>query len=229
MLGSNRTTTNANNGKTMKHSESIKEIAAALPKAQAAIKSAVKGAKNPHFNSRYADLATVIEACREALNSNGITLLQPVRASERGVIVETILLHTSAEWISEELELPIAKQDAQGVGSAITYGKRYGLQSLVGIPSEDDDGNAATAAAEKEATIANAPPSEAEISDALMLLAEESASGMGAVQTTMDKLRPAVQTVLRNTKKAELASIKKSAQRSAEPAKTGAADALAGA
>jgi len=142
----------------MKTSESIKEISVALPKAQAAIKSAIKSAENPHFRSRYADLATVIEACRAALNSNGITFLQPVRASERGVIVETVLLHTSSEWISEELELPVAKQDAQGVGSAITYGKRYGLQSLVGIPSEDDDGNAATARPKNDDAEAPPPP-----------------------------------------------------------------------
>ena len=142
----------------MKMSESIKEISAVLPKAQAAIKSAIKSATNPHFGSRYADLATVIEACRAALNDNGITFLQPVRATERGVIVETILLHTSAEWISEELELPVAKQDAQGVGSAITYGKRYGLQSLVGIPSEDDDGNAATAKSKAEGAAEPPPP-----------------------------------------------------------------------
>lgn len=140
----------------MKTSESIKEIAVVLPLAQAQIKTALKGAKNPHYNSKYSDLSTIIEACKEALNSNGITFLQPVRASERGVIVETILLHTSAEWISEELELPVTKQDAQGLGSAITYGKRYGLQSLIGIPSEDDDGNAAGAGQNGEKTKQNA-------------------------------------------------------------------------
>jgi len=128
----------------MQTSESIKEIAAVLPKVQAAIKGAMKDATNPHFRSKYADLTSVIEACKAALNSHGITFLQPVRANEHGVIVETVLLHTSGEWISDSLALPVSKNDAQGVGSAITYGRRYGLQSMVGIPAEDDDGNAAS-------------------------------------------------------------------------------------
>jgi len=127
----------------MKTSPSITTIAAVLPKAQAEIKGAVKDATNPHFKSRYADLTSVIEACKAALNKHGITFLQPVRSGESGVVVETVLLHTSGEWISDELELPVSKNDAQGVGSAITYGRRYGLQSMVGIPAEDDDGNAA--------------------------------------------------------------------------------------
>ncbi len=127
----------------MKTSPSITTIAAVLPKAQAEIKGALKDATNPHFRSKYADLTSVIEACKAALNKHGITFLQPVRSGEAGVIVETVLLHTSGEWISDELELPVSKNDAQGVGSAITYGRRYGLQSMVGIPAEDDDGNAA--------------------------------------------------------------------------------------
>jgi hypothetical protein len=127
----------------MKTSPSITTIAAVLPKAQAEIKGALKDATNPHFRSKYADLTSVIEACKAALNKHGITFLQPVRSGEDGVIVETVLLHTSGEWISDELELPVSKNDAQGVGSAITYGRRYGLQSMVGIPAEDDDGNAA--------------------------------------------------------------------------------------
>ncbi len=127
----------------MKMSDSIKEIAAVLPKVQAEIKGAVKDATNPHFKSRYADLTSVIDACKAALNKHGITFLQPVTAGESGVVVETVLLHSSGEWISDSLALPVSKNDAQGVGSAITYGRRYGLQSMVGIPAEDDDGNAA--------------------------------------------------------------------------------------
>lgn len=136
----------------MKMSESIKEISAALPKSQAEIKGAIKDATNPHFKSRYADLSSVIDACKAALNKHGISFLQAVRASDAGVVVETILLHSSGEWIGDELTLPVSKNDAQGVGSAITYGRRYGLQSLVGIPAEDDDGNAAVKARPNTAT-----------------------------------------------------------------------------
>jgi ERF superfamily protein len=128
----------------MKTSESIKEIGSALVKAQTQIKAAIKEAQNPFFKNKYADLASIIEAVRMPLNGAGICFLQPASASEDGVIVETVLLHTSGEWISESLQMPVNKHDAQAVGSAITYGRRYGLQSLCGVPSEDDDGEAAT-------------------------------------------------------------------------------------
>lgn len=127
----------------MKTSESIKEISAALCKAQLKIKAAVKDATNPHFRSKYADIASVIEAVREPLNAAGISFLQPVSATSEGVAVETVLLHSSGEWLSETLNLPVSKQDAQGVGSAITYGRRYGLMAMCGVPADDDDGNAA--------------------------------------------------------------------------------------
>lgn len=128
----------------MMRSESIAAIAPALIKAQASIGAAKKDTPNPFFKSTYADLATVIEAVKEPLNSNGIAFLQAVTTNEQGVCVETVLLHSSGEWVSEMLTVPVAKHDAQGVGSAISYGKRYGLQSLTGVPSVDDDGNAAT-------------------------------------------------------------------------------------
>jgi hypothetical protein len=132
----------------MNKSESIKTIAPALHKAQGAIKGAIKDSTNPHFKSKYADLSSVIEAVKKPLLDNGITFLQGIEDGENGVAVETMLLHTSGEWISSTLKIPASKQDAQGYGSAITYGRRYGLQSMCGVPAEDDDGNAATASAE---------------------------------------------------------------------------------
>lgn len=130
----------------MKHSESIKEIAGALLKAQIAIKAALKDSTNPHFKSKYADLSSVIDAVKGPLNANGIVFTQGVSAAENGVAVETMLIHTSGEWMSETLPIPVSRVDAQGVGSAITYGRRYGLQSMCGVPAEDDDGNAASKA-----------------------------------------------------------------------------------
>jgi hypothetical protein len=126
-------------------SETIKEIAAALVKAQASIKGALKDSTNPHFRSKYADLSSVVEAVKEPLLKQGITFLQGVHDAEGGVAIETVLLHSSGEWISSTLRIPATKNDAQGFGSAITYGRRYGLQSMCGVPAEDDDGNAATA------------------------------------------------------------------------------------
>lgn len=131
----------------MNKSESIKALAPALHKAQGAIKAAIKDSTNPHFRAKYADLSSVIEAVKKPLLDNGIMFLQGIEDAENGVAVETMLLHTSGEWMSSTCKIPATKQDAQGYGSAITYGRRYGLQSMCGVPAEDDDGNAATASA----------------------------------------------------------------------------------
>jgi hypothetical protein len=138
----------------MKTSQEIKQISAALVKAQQKIKFALKENTNPHFRSKYADLGSVIDAVKLPLLEQGVTFLQPIGFSETGVSVETVLLHTSGEWISETLTIPVSKQDAQGVGSAITYGRRYGLQAMCGVPAEDDDGNAATASAPRITPVA---------------------------------------------------------------------------
>jgi len=130
----------------MHTSESIKQIAPALLNAQVAIKAALKDSTNPHFKSKYADLSSVIDAVKAPLNSQSILFTQGVSGADNGVTVETRLIHTSGEWIASALTVPVSKLDAQGVGSAITYGRRYGLQSLCGVPAEDDDGNAASAA-----------------------------------------------------------------------------------
>ena len=129
----------------MNKSESIAELTKALVKVQAELKPAVKDAKNPFFKSNYADINSVWDSCRDLLTENGLAVIQTTAPAEHAVIVETILAHTSGEWISGELMLPLTKSDAQGVGSAITYGRRYGLAAIVGIVAdEDDDGNAAS-------------------------------------------------------------------------------------
>jgi hypothetical protein len=133
-------------------SESIKELALALHKAHTKIKAAIKDSANPFFKSKYADLSSVIEAVKQPLSDSGIVYVQGVEGVEGGVAVETMLLHISGEWISSKLEIPASKHDAQGYGSAITYGRRYGLQSMCGVPAEDDDGNAATASAPNRIT-----------------------------------------------------------------------------
>lgn len=127
----------------MQRSDTIKELAAALAKAQGEIEGAVKGKENPHFRSKYADLGAVWEACRGPLSKNGLSIMQLPRADHATVEVETIILHESGEWISDTLALVASKQDAQGIGSAITYARRYALMAAVGIAPEDDDGNAA--------------------------------------------------------------------------------------
>ncbi len=125
-------------------SDSIKEIAAALHKAQGEMSGAKKGAANPFFKSKYADMNSVVDAVRVPFSNHGLSYSQFPIYQDGLVGVETILMHESGEFISSELVLPITKKDAQAAGSAITYARRYALQSIAGIPSEDDDGNAAS-------------------------------------------------------------------------------------
>lgn len=129
----------------MKTSESIVELSKALVKAQSKMGSAVKGSSNPYFKSKYSDLNSVIEACKEHLNAEGISVIQPVMSDDTGDFVETVLIHTSGEYISSLMKLRTQKDnDMQAYGSSISYARRYGLQSMVFIPSSDDDDGEAT-------------------------------------------------------------------------------------
>lgn len=130
----------------MQKSESIGNLSKALTAVQAALKPAVKDSNNPFFKSKYADLNSVWDSCRQLLADNGLSVIQGNSVGlDNTVIVETILAHESGEWIQSELSLPLAKHDPQGVGSAVTYGRRYGLAAAVGIVADvDDDGNAAS-------------------------------------------------------------------------------------
>lgn len=128
----------------MDKSDSIKEIASALNKAQAEMSGAKKKGNNPFFKSKYADLNAVVDAVRIPFCDNGLSYSQFPIMEENRVGVETILMHESGEWISNKLLLPCTKQDPQAAGSAITYARRYALQAIAGIPAEDDDGNSAT-------------------------------------------------------------------------------------
>lgn len=122
----------------------MKQIAEALVKAQKGFSPALKQSNNPHFRSKYADLATCVEAVIDALNDNGIALMQMTHECQDGVTVETVFIHASGELLSAgKLHVPAVKHDAQGYGSALTYARRYSLMAACGIAPEDDDGNAA--------------------------------------------------------------------------------------
>ena len=145
----------------MNKSETIGKLAEALCKAQASMGSAKKDADNLFFKSKYADLASVVEAIKKPLADNGLSYVQTTDIDESGsVVVETVLMHSSGEWLSGRLRMPVAKaNDAQALGSALTYCRRYGLQAMAGIPADDDDGNAATGKSGKEPSTA-APDSQ---------------------------------------------------------------------
>ena len=123
----------------------MKHLATALVKAQKAFGPALKSSTNPHFKSRYADLAACVEAVIDALNDNGIALIQKNYDCANGVMIETMFIHESGEMLEcGILHVPANKQDAQGYGSALTYARRYSLMAACGIAPEDDDGNVAS-------------------------------------------------------------------------------------
>jgi hypothetical protein len=127
-------------------SEQINELATALAGAQAEIENATKSSNNPHFKSKYADLAEVLNTVRPVLAKHGLSVVQfPGYSHEHKLVaVETTLMHKSGQYVSGTVAAPVTKPDAQGVGSAITYCRRYSLAAVVGIAQEDDDGNSAS-------------------------------------------------------------------------------------
>jgi hypothetical protein len=126
----------------------MNELAKALVKAQAAMSHAAKDSKNPHFKSAYSSLASVIDAVRPHLSANGLAVVQKTHEAEGGVCVETVIIHESGQEMScGKLFVPASKQDAQGMGSALSYAKRYSIQAAFCVASEDDDGNAAVKSA----------------------------------------------------------------------------------
>jgi ERF superfamily len=130
----------------MTKSESIVKLSTALLKAQKAMGGASKDSKNPFFKSNYSDYGSVLEVVKEPLNEHGVIVLQPHTQDATGSYVETMLVHAeSGEYITSTTPVICAKaNDPQAMGSAITYARRYGLQSLLSIPSVDDDGNSAS-------------------------------------------------------------------------------------
>lgn len=127
----------------MKHSESLIEISKALAKFQAEVSDPERTKKNAFLKAKYVTLDALLQAVRPVLAKNGISFLQIPETSEGNVTVTTRLLHESGEWIeAEPFTLPLVKKDPQGVGSVVTYGRRYSLSSILGVAwEEDDDGN----------------------------------------------------------------------------------------
>jgi hypothetical protein len=119
------------------------ELAMAFCNAQREMAAVAKSAENPFFKSKYADLESVIDAVKEVLNNNGISFMQHPVFDEGRIGVKTVLLHVSGQREESLLLLPLAKQDPQAAGAAITYARRYALQSICGLPAVDDDAESA--------------------------------------------------------------------------------------
>jgi hypothetical protein len=158
----------------MNQSESITKLSEALAKAQSEMSHAHRAADNPYFKSKYADLPAVIDAARPHLSTNGLSVVQVTDHDEVGMWVYTQLSHSSGEWIRGKYKVKPVKDDPQGIGSAITYARRYAYQAMVGIASslDDDDGNAASGLGKKQ----TAPLSNEQAVEIDLLIAEVGAN-----------------------------------------------------
>jgi hypothetical protein len=144
----------------LKTSESSTAVYAALITAQGLFEAAIKDQANPAFRHNYADLTSHVEAARPHLAANKLGVLQDVVATPEGVSITTRLIHASGEWVEfGPLDIPAFKYDAQGLGSAITYGRRYALSAALCTIADDDDANAAVATApDRRPARVEAPP-----------------------------------------------------------------------
>lgn len=147
----------------------MSDAAKSFIKAQAEMGKAIKNSVNPHLKNKYADLGAVMEAAFPALHANGFAVLQPCGCDEMGHYVETILLHETGDKFTSRIYLLIGKQDMQGIGSGISYARRYGLLGMAGLSPEDDDGEA-TKAAPRAAQRGTTSPDDASVTDAVALL-----------------------------------------------------------
>lgn len=127
----------------MRTSEQINELAKALAIAQGELKPALKDSTNPHFRSKYADFTSVWDSCRDSLSKNGLSVIQATALEDDRILLKTRLLHTSGQWVESDIPLLLTKQDMQGLGSAITYARRYALKSIVCVADDDDDAETA--------------------------------------------------------------------------------------
>ena len=122
-------------------SQEIDKLAEALAKAQSELEGAKKESTNPFFKSGYADLHAVIKSAFPYLSKHGLSVSQGNEIIPGAICVTTTLMHSSGQWLRSKIKVPSSKVDAQGVGAAMTYGRRYGLSAIVGIAQYDDDGN----------------------------------------------------------------------------------------
>jgi hypothetical protein len=177
------------------HSESIAAIATALAKAQAEITPAIKDSENPFYHAKYADLASVWDACRAALTKHGLAVIQTPRTSCSDgvtlVTVGTMLAHTSGEWVAEELSAIPTKDDPQGIGSCITYLRRYSLSSFVGVAPEDDDAEGAVnhSAKPTQRTKPAPKPTDPSVQAGVLIKTIEACDSCKALVKTLDSLK----------------------------------------
>ncbi len=147
----------------MEQSTTITELAKALSKMQGELKSVPKDSSNSFYKMRYASLDAIWEVCRKPLTDNGLSIIQTPLEVEGKTYLETMILHSSGEWILAKLAINALKQEPQSIGSAITYARRYTLSAMLGISAEDDDdAETASGRGQKPNKVSTEPPKSPE-------------------------------------------------------------------
>ena len=159
------------------------ELFAAIAQAQAEVDNATKNAANPHFRSRYADLAEVLNTVRPVFAKHGVAILQGGSFDGSMVHVTTTLAHKSGGHVSSVFSCVPAKSDAQGIGSAQTYGRRYSLAALCGVAQEDDDGNSSAHSRPPEPV-----KEDPRVGEAVSRIADATASELSAIGADLARL-----------------------------------------
>lgn len=138
----------------MKFSEKMDALALAMVKVQKLVVNAKKSSVNPHLKSTYANLGDVLDAIDGALETCELAVIQTPTESDDGKLhLETMILHSSGQWLTETMAMPLPKQDPQGYGAALTYARRYHLCAMLKITQEDDDGQGAKASVSHSAKL----------------------------------------------------------------------------
>lgn len=193
----------------MRTSDQINEIAAAMAAAQKDMRPALKDATNPAYKSKYADLASVWDACRGPLTTHQLAVLQDATMTEQSVSVLTRIVHASGQWFEfGPLVVPMARQDAHGVGSAISYAKRYGLSAAIGVVSDDDDDGVGAVGRQEKVQVTK----PAGYDDWLTDMTAVADIGAVALKAAWEKSSPAYRAYITETNKPGWELMKKRAQ-----------------
>lgn len=192
----------------MTTSDTINEIAAALAKAQSEMTGAAKDSANPFFKSKYADLASVWDACRGPLTKNGIAVVQSPSADGLRVSVDTLLTHTSGQWMRGTVSVNAKEDSPQAVGSAITYLRRYALQSFAGVAPEDDDAEAAQGRGKNVAQVQAPAPAPKGYEDWLIDMEATVQEGTAKLEAAWKSSKTEYRTYLTATNRAKWEAMK---------------------
>jgi hypothetical protein len=167
---------------TLTHSDEIKDIAIALSKAQGEMKGAKKDTENPFYKSKYADLASVWEACRDVFAKNNLAVLQaPGGTDPNTVSVTTMLIHSSGQWFKDTLIMTPVKNDPQNIVSCVTYARRCSLSAFAGVAPEEDDGNAASGKGKTEIVKLSKATKDKVFNDSILCLEQSDEHGLNQI------------------------------------------------